>query len=231
MEGGASYRLEDFLLFSSRTYFRLVTIHHEAIWPAQVLAVLAGAVIVALMWRWRWPWAVPVLLAIAWAWVAWSWFHLRYATINWAADHGALAFGAEALLLLVLAATGSWSGAAGWPRRAGIGLVLAALLAAPLAAPLAGRDWAQIDLFGATPDATAMVTLGTLVAARGRWRWLAMPIPLLWCAAAGATLAAMEAPDAWVAPGFAMLALLLAIAAAWRTEPAGAALRHLGVGD
>ncbi|WP_202964595.1 hypothetical protein [Inquilinus limosus] len=46
-----------------------------------------------------------------------------------------------------------------------------------------------------------------------------MLLPVLWCVATGATLWAMSAPEAWVAPAAALLALALA---------AGQGLRRAG---
>ena len=43
-----SYTPSDFLLFSARTYYRLFELYNRAIWPAQILALLLGLVI---LWR------------------------------------------------------------------------------------------------------------------------------------------------------------------------------------
>jgi hypothetical protein len=90
-----------------------------------------------------------------------------------------------------------------------------ALLFEPLAGPLLGRGWRQVEIFGVAPDPTAVATLGLLLAARGPGRAVLMIIPVLWCLTTGAFLAAMDAPDAWVAPGAAALAVGLAVRQAW----------------
>ncbi len=46
-----TYTLSDFLLFSPRTYYRLIERHNEALWPAQVAAFGLGFVIVGLLRR------------------------------------------------------------------------------------------------------------------------------------------------------------------------------------
>ena len=82
-----TYSAEDFLLFSPRTYWRLIERHNEALWPAQLPALLLGIAILWLLLRPR-PWshrAVAGSLAVLWGWVAWSFLWERYATINWAA--------------------------------------------------------------------------------------------------------------------------------------------------
>ena len=91
-------------------------------------------------------------------------------------------------------------------------MLLFALAIEPLAAPLLGRGWRAIELFGVAPDPTAVATLGVLLLARGRRRWLLMIVPVLWCATTGLTLFAMKAPDFWIAP----LAAVIAIASAAR---------------
>lgn len=214
-----SYRLSDLLLFSPRTYHRLFELYNAAIWPAQAVSVLLGLLMLVLLRRGgtvAGP-AVAAILAACWAWVAIA-FHLdRYASINWGASWLAAGFLAQAALLV-------WAGAIGGrlsvtPRldavgRAGVGIFLFALLAQPAIGLLLGRTWRQAEIFGVAPDPTAIGTLGLLLALAGPGRWLLMILPALWCAATGATLWAMSAPDAWVAPAAALLALALL---AWKT--------------
>ena len=70
-------------------------------------------------------------------------------------------------------------------------------------------------MFGAAPDPTAVATLGILLVARGPGRGILMIVPAIWCLTTGAFLSAMEAPDAWVAPAAAVLAVSLAARQAW----------------
>jgi hypothetical protein len=214
-----TYSLSDFLLFSPETYYRLFELHNAAIWPAQLVTIALGLAILALLHRpgVRQGRIISGLLAACWLWVAYA-FHLeRYATINWAASYFAAAFAVQALLL-------AWSGVArgrlvfqvgeGPVGRAGLALFLVALVAQPLVGPLAGRAWAGIELFGATPDPTAVATLGLLLTTTDRVPWELLVVPLLWCAVGGATLWVMEAPDALIMLLAAPACLALA---AWKT--------------
>lgn len=210
-----SYRLSDLLLFSPRTYHRLFELYNEAVWPAQAAAVLLGLLMLLLLRRGgpiAGP-AVAAILAVCWVWVAIA-FHLdRYATINWAATWLAGGFLAQAALLV-------WAGAIGGqlavPRRldiagrVGMGIFLLALLAWPAIGLLLGRSWRQAEIFGVAPDPTAIGTLGLLLALAGPARWVLMILPVLWCVVTGATLWAMSAPEAWVAPAAAFLTVMLA---------------------
>jgi hypothetical protein len=215
MSEWSTYSLTDFLLFSPRTYYRLFELYNEAVWPAHIAAIALGLAVLALA-RMGDGRAIAAILAAAWMWAGVA-FHLdRYATINWAATYFAGAFVLQAVLLL-------WTGvvrdalapdpAASLAGRAGLALVAFALFIAPAIGPLLGRDWRQIELFGLAPDPTAVATLGAvLLSARTQWHLLAVPV--LWCVFTGLTLLAMAAPDAFVAPTAAALALAMA---AWKT--------------
>ena len=84
-----TYRPEDFLLFSPRTYGRMFELHNAALWPLQALTLAVGFVMIALVVRQ--PSAsgrsIALILAILWAFVGWSFLWNRYATINWAAAY------------------------------------------------------------------------------------------------------------------------------------------------
>jgi hypothetical protein len=46
-----TYSLSDFLMFSSRSYYRLIESYNAAIWPAHVLALVAGLVVIGAIAR------------------------------------------------------------------------------------------------------------------------------------------------------------------------------------
>jgi hypothetical protein len=221
MDDWSTYRLEDFLMFSRDTYFRLFELHNQAVWPSQILTMLMGLGLLWIVWR-RPAWGGRVaagILAVCWAWVAVA-FHLtRYADITWAAPWLAAGFGLQALLLL---SAGVAQDGLDLPDRASrtgwaaLTLLLFALVLQPLIGPALGRDWAGVELFGTAPDPTVVATLGVIATARPRALWLLLPIPMLWCALSGATLQAMDAPDAILMPTVAMVALALAVAATLR---------------
>jgi Family of unknown function (DUF6064) len=157
------------------------------------------------------------ILTACWLWIAYA-FHLqRYATINWAATYVAAAFALEALLF-------AWIGVVRGrlefrirqdvTSRVGHGLLVFALAIQPALGLLAGRSWSGIELFGAAPDPTAVATLGLLLTMADRLALGLLAVPVLWCAFSGATLWAMEAPDALVLPLAASACLALAM---WKT--------------
>jgi uncharacterized protein DUF6064 len=209
-----TYRAEDFLLFSSRVYWRMFELHNATLWPLHVLTLAAGALIILLL-AWRpaiWPRWLALILAIPWIFVGWSFLWDRYATINWAAAYVAPVFAIEGVLLIVIGSLrdGLIYDRRGLAGRTGYLILGFALAGAPLLAPLQGRGWASSEVFGIAPDPTAIATLGVLLLARGRLLPLLVPIPILWCLLSGMTLGTMGEPQAW-AP-YAALALA---AAAW----------------
>ncbi len=219
-----TYRLSDFLLFSARTYYRLFELYNAEVWPIHFVALALGLALVFVAWH-RGAWAAAAactMVAACWLWVAWA-FHLeRFTTINWAATWYAGAFVLQGALLLVCAGLDAHAGF--HPARsrrgfAGWGLLLFALAGQPLAGLLLGRPWRQAEVFGLAPDPTTLATLGLLLLLkpsdprRVTFTSMLWPIPLAWCLLSGATLWAMQAADAWLMPG----AALLAVAFAWQT--------------
>lgn len=213
-----NYRLEDLLLFSSGTYYRLFELYHRDVWPLQILAVLLGITILRLASRNppRRGRLIAFFLAAAWLWVAWA-YHLRhYATIAWFADYFALGFALQALLLIgsgVCCSHGLFQAEARAIRWAGPGIFLFSLLVLPVVVPLLGRDWRQTELFAMTPDATAIASLGLLLLCKGKTFWVLAFIPLCWCMISAATLWAMDSPAAFIS---ALVALAVVILAPWR---------------
>ena len=212
-----TYRLEDFLMFSPATYQRLFALYNEQVWPAQWLALALGLWLLWLAAR-RPAWGARTacaILALGWAGTAWGFHWQRYASIHTAAPWFAAGFMAQALLLAWAArATSAWPLRAGptWGRGMGWSLLAAAVLLWPAGAMLLGRPWQQAALFGLTPDATAVATLGLLLLlpVRAPWLW---PLPLLWCAVSAATLWTMAMPEWWWSAAAAALALTTAVAA------------------
>jgi hypothetical protein len=198
-----TYRLSDLLLFSPRTYYRMFELYHRQIWPIH-LVLLAAVVAIALLLRGRHEMrdrAIAGLLAVSWLWVGIV-FHLgRYATINWAAKYFAALFVIQGLLLL-------WQGVVRQRLRlvpsrtpagyAAFGLLFVAIVVIPIAGRITERTWHQVEVFGVTPDPTAVATLALLWLSVPRAPRVLLVIPLLWCVIGGATLWALGSAEAWV---------------------------------
>jgi hypothetical protein len=214
-----TYHLSDLLLFSARTYYRLIELYNAGIWPAQILAIGLGIGILVLLRRGG-SRAIPLVLAAGWLWIAVAFLAKRYATINWSATQFSWAFGVEAALLLgfgVARESFAVEPPVGTATRMGVGIAAFALLVQPLLDPLLRHTWRGAQLFLLFPDPTAIGTLGLLIGTRVRHRWILMIVPVLWCLYTAIFLLAMQSPDWWVAP----LAAGLTVVFAARSKRAG----------
>jgi hypothetical protein len=226
-----TYSLSDFLLFSPRAYHRLFELYNAAVWPLHLAALALGLAMIALASRGG-PAGARITagaLSLCWLWVAWGFFHLRYATLNWAAEYAAVAFAIQAGLLLLLgrrrrAQTTSLSS----NRAVGIGLIVFAVIFQPLLGLLLGRPWRQVEVFGIAPDPTVVATLGALLVAEPHGKWALLAIPVLWCLIGGATLLAMGEIDAFVLPvaALATIATILVRRRRWPSDEATIAEPH-----
>jgi hypothetical protein len=206
-----TYSLSDFLMFSSRTYYRQFELLNAEVWPAQVVALALGLAIPALWWRKLHAGRIAaIILAAAWLFVAWAYLVGHYDDINWTGKYFAAGFALQALLLIWTAARRRLAlrGTSDGFGRAGMALFGLALVGYPLLAILFGRPWTQAEVFGSAPDPTVMATLG-IVAAAVRPHWELLVLPLIWCAFSGATLWTMESPEAPLVPVAAALAIAL----------------------
>lgn len=207
-----TYTLADFLMFSSRSYWRMIGRYNEALWPWQLLALAAGALIVWCVLRSSLVArrGAMLVLAAAWAWVAWGYQLQWHAEISTGAPYFAGAFALQALLLLTIGWRGSDARAGRVANRLGLGIASLAVCAYPLLAPVGARSWREAEVFAIAPDPTALATLGVLLALRSHW--LAWIIPLAWCAVSTATLAELRVAHAWLPMVLAVAAVATGIA-------------------
>jgi uncharacterized protein DUF6064 len=209
-----TYTLSDFLLFSPRTYYRMIEGHNAGVWPAQIVALGLGLVIAGLLRRPTTPQGriVSAILAILWSWVGLAFVWRRYATINWAANYLVWLYAIEVLAL-------AWIGVIrgrlrfGWRQDAagilGTALLILSLPLYPALALLLRRGWRQAEVFGVEPDPTVIATLGLLLLAEGPPHWGLLAVPVVWCLVSGATLMAMGSPEASVLLSAVLLAVVV----------------------
>ncbi|UXI70135.1 DUF6064 family protein [Tahibacter amnicola] len=211
-----SYDFSDFLMYSLRSYLRLIQAYNKSWEPLPVFASMIGIGIAVSLWRgslWR---GAALALASAWAFVGVAFFWQRFSSIHWGMHYAATAFMVEALLLALVA----------WqsrpldivPRQRAAAMVFALCgLALPSIGMFTGRQWNQLESFGMTADPTALATIAWLALAPGRWRALLLPVPVAWCLFSAATWCTLRAWD-WI---IVTCALTLALAVSF-VRPAAA---------
>lgn len=215
-----TYSPANFLMFTARTYYRLFERHNAALWPAHIAALLAGAVVLALLWRRPDPRTARIaasVLVVGCLVVAGAYFWGRYSTIHNGGRWFAVAFAMQALALGWCGVVRAGHAGTGLEletertvrRRAGLGIFLFSALLYPLLAPLSGRPWGQSEVFGLVPDPTALATLGLLLVAKRAPRWLWI-VPVGWCVFSAMTLWTLHAPEAFGLIGGLVTSVVLA---------------------
>ncbi|MDX1692537.1 MAG: DUF6064 family protein [Ketobacteraceae bacterium] len=174
-----TYSLADFLPFSREVYLRLLERIHEAIFPWQAAALMAGMLVILCCWHQK---QRPALILLAGAWMSVGIiFHIGFfSELVWAAREFAYAFFVQAGLLLILAirtpATGTAGGLSfftGWL------LLVFSVVAFPLLSLLQTQRLLQSELFSVMPDPTVIATAGVFCIFRHK-NPLLFFIPLLW---------------------------------------------------
>lgn len=184
-----TYSLSDFQMYSADTWLNLLASYNDWMNPAQALPATFGLWLLWALWRGS-PRAVQGGLAglgVCWLWIAGAFFWERTQEIDIAAPWFAGLFVLQGLLLIAYSARFDAAAfrfdptdrmfAAG---AAEIGVIWWSVLMVMGT----GSGWRSIALFGVTPDATALATLGALLVLRGA-RWLVV-LPLAWCLVSGA---------------------------------------------
>lgn len=199
--------------FTTEQFFEVFVRYNQAIYPWQVIAVLAGVTAVALLWRDTRLATVGVLLVLAAMWlvngIGYHWLH--FAPINPVARLFAAVFVAEALLLAwaALARTGLRLRPGGdLVSILGLVCIVFALAVYPALGWLAGHRYPAVPMFGVAPCPTTIFTIGVLL--QGPWRevrWL-LVIPGLWAAIGGSASVLLAVPQ-----DFGLLAALLVLLA------------------
>lgn len=221
-----TYALIDFIPVEAEVYFRLFVRQNLSVWPSQLLALPLGLLALWLAWRDR-SRPLGILLGLCWIWVGIS-FHLRlYAELSWAARYVGWGFLAEGLFLMALALPMGARAAQPTASRAkilgGIVLGLSGLALYPLMPAVTSLSWQEVQVFGVAPDTTTLVTLGCLLTA-GRLTWPLAIIPLVWCAASGATWLALGWMPGLLLPVGGLLFVALAL---WPSSERPATARDL----
>ena len=209
-----SYSLSDFMLFSPRTYYRLIERYNQAVWPGQIATLSLGLGCLVLLQR-KPPWQgrfISGTLAALWAWCAWAFLWKRYTTINWAAAYVLPLFALQIVLLV-------WIGLVrnrltfqlrrGFTSIAGTAMLAFSVIAYPLVTPLVGRSWLQAEVFGIAPDPTVIGTAGLLLLTEPA-RWSLRAVPLVWCVISSLTLWGLQSREAVVPAAAAMIVVTAA---------------------
>jgi Family of unknown function (DUF6064) len=173
------------LPFTDDQFFGVFEIYNRAIWPAQIVAYMLGALAIGFVFS-RTPYrdrVISAVLAIFWLWMGIAYHWAYFSAINRAAYVFGIMFVLQGLLF-------AWFGAikgkpsftlqnnfSGW---AGGLLILYATAVYPLIGGTLGHGYPKSPMFGVAPCPTTIFTLGLFLWASAAVPWTLIVIPILW---------------------------------------------------
>lgn len=194
------------LPFSQAEFLAAFVRYNLAVWPAQVVAYLFGAVAVlllALRGRRRPLWAdraITLVLAAMWLWTGVAYHALVFSAINNAAWLFAALFVAQAGLFAVSARRDriEYRLEPTWPALVGIGFIVYAMILYPLIGVATGHRYPELPMFGITPCPVTIFTFGLLLVANRTAPRHLLAIPLVWSVIGGSAAFLLGVRQDWL---------------------------------
>lgn len=180
-----SYRISDFVMYSSEVLDAVIAQYNDDIWPIQILCLFLAIDILFFLFKYKGinkSKVITSILVLAWGWVGVS-FHLNYFTsINWAAKYFAYLFLTQAFLLCFMGLVLNALQFNFQPRALQI-MGLAVFIGSSFV-PVRlffGSDLSLVVLFGWGAAPTAAATLGLLLNTKYNSKNLVLfVIPTFW---------------------------------------------------
>lgn len=192
------------LPFSHAEFLDVFARYNLAIWPAQLVAYVLGAALLAGLLPGRTTRAarlVPAGLALMWAWTGVAYHWMFFAGINKAA----WAFGGLFVLQAALLAFAAghqrlrFEASVATPARwLGWFLMLYALVLYPLLGLATGSGYTQLPIFGVTPCPVTIFTFGLLLLSSAPVPWWLLVIPVAWSLVGGSAAFLLQIPQDWL---------------------------------
>ena len=192
------------LPFTHAQFLEVFARYNLAVWPAQLLAYVLGAAMVAALVLSRSPFTgrfVAAGLASMWAWTGIAYHWMQFAAINKAA----WAFGALFMLQAVLFAHAAVTDRLQFGRAVskpslwlGWTLVVYASIIYPLLGVFFGPGYPDMPMFGITPCPVTIFSFGLLLLATAPVRRGLLVIPVLWSLIGGSAAFLLQVPQDWL---------------------------------
>jgi hypothetical protein len=181
------------LPFTTEQFLNVFEAYNQAIFPAQLVAYLLGAIAVLLAfstfaWRNR---VIAAVLASFWVWTGIFYHLLYFSSINSAAYLFGPLFILQGLVLIEFGVLKNHlQFHFSVDIKSGLGLLMVgyAMIVYPLLGVMLGRHYRQSPMFGVTPCPLTIFTFGMLLSSSRKIFWQLFIIPILW-AAIGTTAA------------------------------------------
>lgn len=190
--------------------------YNETVWPAQWMAYLVGAAIVAILLtrgrkHRRW---ISAGLAAMWLWTGVAYHMAFFASINRAAWLFGALFVVQAGLLFfdgVIRGRLAFQRPSGPAGQTGAGLIVYAAILYPLIGMATGHAYPEMPMFGITPCPVTLFTFGLLLLARPPLPKRLLIVPALWSLVGGSAAILLAVPQDWLllVSGFVAIPLVL----------------------
>ena len=183
------------LPFTADQFFSVFAAYNHAIWPAQIIAYLVGAVALWAIFRGR-SWTgrvVASILGIFWVWNGLVYHLASFSAINPAAYGFAAMLVLQGLLFIchgTIADRLAFKREFDWRSAIGLALIVYAVLIYGVLGYILGHAWPNAPVFGVAPCPTTIFTFGVLMLAAGPLPIWLVTIPVFW-AVIGATAAVL----------------------------------------
>ncbi len=202
------------ILYDPDTLYAVIGYYNQAIFPAQVVALLlALAALAYALWPRRGSGRViAAILGAGWLFAGIAFLGDHYASINWAGTYYEIAFAVQGALLLGYGTLRGGldlrfdGGVSAW---AGLGLAVVAIVVHPLIERAVGRGWTEAQYVGVTPDPTCLLTLALLLMSVRRVPWWLLVIPALWAVIGGGWSWLLGTPERMILPVLSLVAIAL----------------------
>jgi hypothetical protein len=191
------------LPFTLEQFLDVFASYNTAIWPAQIVAYLLGAIALAALLR---PGRasdriVSAVLGLMWLFTGILYHGAFFSSVNKAAFAFGVLFVVEGVALLYTGVVRDGLRFAinyGFGAVIGAGFILYASLVYPLIGIATGHSWPALPMFGVTPCPVTIFTFGLLLMTTRRFSYWLLVIPFIWSLIGGSAAILLDVWQDWL---------------------------------
>jgi hypothetical protein len=191
------------LPFTLEQFLNVFATYNKAIWPAQIVAYMLGAIAVAALLR---PGrasdrVISAVLGLMWLCAGVLYHGAFFSSINKAAIAFAVLFAVEGVALFYAGIVrDGLRFAVNYDFRAVIGatFILYASLVYPLVGMATGHSWPAVPMFGVAPCPVTIFTFGILLMTTRRFSYWLLVIPSIWSLVGGSAAILLDVRQDWL---------------------------------
>jgi hypothetical protein len=205
------------LPFTLEQFLDVFAAYNKAIWPAQILAYVLGAIAVAALFRKgrASDRVISTVLGLMWLSTGVLYHGVFFSSVNKAAFAFGALFVVEGVALLYTGVVRDGLRFAiiyGFRAVIGAGFILYASLIYPLIGVATGHFWSALPMFGVAPCPVTIFTFGLLLMTTGRFSYWLLVIPFIWSVIGGSAAILLDVRQDWLLlfSGFISVSIIVA---------------------